>query len=70
LIRVPVDRALEENIAGNIGESLARQMMVDAAVANDAPTFEEIVKDPDNTAIPVRAEPISRCWSATTWRIG
>ena len=54
--KVPTDRAFEENVAGNIGETLARAFIVDATLGNEAPTYDEIVADPANTPIPVRAD--------------
>jgi hypothetical protein len=54
--RIPDDAELETNIAGNVGDPVARQMMTDAKLTNEAPSYDEIVADPANVPVPVRAD--------------
>jgi hypothetical protein len=51
--KVPEDRTFEVQVAGNVGEPVARQIMVDIKLANEAPSYDEIVADPANVPVPV-----------------
>lgn len=53
---LPTDGAAIELAAGLIGEAAAQQLVAHIRLGHELPKFDEIVKDPDNTKIPVKPD--------------